>query len=318
MLRSLFPALFTLCIASILTPMAHATHVSVHGRFLQSDPIGLGVQTAGTMRGGQAPHPAIGGPDLGSHFGDGYNTFGYLTANPINAREPAGTSLIGLGLGVAGGIAGVGLPGATDIAGGALRGMVNGYGQNLGWDVAWATDWSMPDEMHTRVDNSWVALSMAQGVYDSFEQGRGDYTVNPLDMFMGSGSPMMASRGGSRAPPGWRDAKRHGDMFNHFLPMQHIARAWEARMPGLKGMHLNRGLRGPDGKILRGPNGELVRPDVQFWNNGRLYIKEVINTSRDPERARKIRRILEHNGISPGRLNYEEPDGPSFWRNPGG
>ena len=56
--------------------------------------------------------------------------------------------------------------GATDpagVVGAALESMVGQYVANMNWDVEWATDWSMPDNIHTRGNNDWVNLSLLSG-----------------------------------------------------------------------------------------------------------------------------------------------------------
>lgn len=68
-----------------------------------------------------------------------------------------------------------------------LQSVVQEYAVNLAWDVEWATDWRAPDDAHSRLDNSWITLAVGQGLYDAFEIGFGDVSVNPLDLFADAG-----------------------------------------------------------------------------------------------------------------------------------
>jgi len=161
------------------------TLLSDLGRFAQRDPnaTGQGVDSA-LRRHGEAPPERVVAADPLEHFGDGLHVYAYATASPTQRGDPTGL------------FADFFLPGPSDFVRGALEGMVEQYSANLAWDVEWATDWSLPDDAHTRGSSDWIKLAMLRGVYDTFEIGFGDYTINPLDVVSNFG---RAGRGGSGA-----------------------------------------------------------------------------------------------------------------------
>jgi YD repeat-containing protein len=162
------------------------------GRWLQQDPNASGIIIAASM--------AIQGTPIRSmqqiisvnnRMQDGLSLYGYCVTNPVLQRDPSGLSIVGVGIGVTGGLL---VPGPGDFVQGALTSLVSQYAEHQEWDVEWALDWSAGDDWHSRLDNSWVNVAMAQGVYDAFRIGVGEYSFNPLDAFA-SGSV----GGGTRA-----------------------------------------------------------------------------------------------------------------------
>jgi hypothetical protein len=89
------------------------------------------------------------------------------------------------------------LPGPGDFITGALQALVEDYSANLEFDVEWAMDLALPDDDHSRLDNSWIWLALGRGLYNAFEIGFGDYTVNPLDLFASASGKASKGKGGA-------------------------------------------------------------------------------------------------------------------------
>ncbi|MBX3360284.1 MAG: hypothetical protein KF912_10450 [Phycisphaeraceae bacterium] len=123
-------------------------------------------------------------------YADGLSIYEYTRSNPVTNSDPLGLFV---------GMLSIACPGPSDMITGMLKSLVSQYGANLEWDVECALDWSLPDDAHSRMDNTWITLALAKGVYDSFEIGIPftDIKYNPLDAFANS-----------RAPGNSRHAKR--------------------------------------------------------------------------------------------------------------
>jgi hypothetical protein len=142
-----------------------------------------------------------------------------------------------------------------------------------------------------------VDIALMQGVYDSYEIGAFGYGFNPLDVFAGARYPKRTWDDSEGPPAG----KKHGDLDAHFIPMVDIFNQWKA-IPGVRHLKMNKALRGPDGRILKSKDGKTLRPDVQFWYRGKLYIAEIENTKSAHGKGNAYRAILKDNGLSP---NFE-------------
>ncbi len=176
------------------------------GRFLQKDPNATAmVLLANEYHHGSSLTAGIDLFNLDGRYTDGANLYAYVGSNPIANSDPMGLFI---------GMTSFLIPGPSAMIGGAAASMVGEYAANQLWDADWALDWSMPDDMHSRLDNSWVAMSLGQGVYDSFGIGIGDYVINPLDAFAGANRASRAPRqntrfkspkvqSGGQLPNGW-------------------------------------------------------------------------------------------------------------------
>jgi uncharacterized protein RhaS with RHS repeats len=158
------------------------------GRFLQSDPNETGRPVIGWAAfHGQALALEFGEPRLDRHYTDGLNTFGYVLANPLRDTDPLGLFTAGAG----------------DLITGVLESLVTDYALNLEWDVGWATDWGLPDDDHSRLDNHWMFFSIGWGLYDAFWFGipGTDICVNPLDHVAVGGRKGGGGKGARGGPP---------------------------------------------------------------------------------------------------------------------
>ncbi|MCK4873923.1 MAG: hypothetical protein KAS72_14475 [Phycisphaerales bacterium] len=267
-------------------PNRNRTYHPTLGRFLQTDPNGTATTLldGGAWRAGGTAMVGLDAFDAEALYGDGVNIYAYVAGNPRNGTDAAG--LFG----------GLFVPGPTDYLGSMLQSLVANYSANLSWDVDWATDWGLPDEMHTRADDSWVTYAFAQGAYNASEIGIPftDISVNPFDI--------LGAFRYKDSKPGGRTGL-HGHRHLHYLPMVRVFRQWR-NVSGVKGLMMNKGLRGPNGDILRGADGRYLRPDVQMWYKGELHIWEIVNTNPVRDKLDKYKAILEHNGIPETRLVF--------------
>ncbi|MFN9974697.1 MAG: hypothetical protein ACK58T_32880 [Phycisphaerae bacterium] len=123
------------------------------GRWMQQDPnaSGQGLIASIGIHGGSEVAVAM-AIVLETRIGDGLSLFGYARANPVQNGDP-----LGLFVGTAF------TPYATIAvtAGQIAYGLASGYADNESFNADWASDWSLPDDWHTRGDNSWI-----QDVYD--------------------------------------------------------------------------------------------------------------------------------------------------------
>lgn len=174
MTRSPILVLLAVLASFLFTSNAHAVYHVQTGRFLQADPNASGqplLDNAGSFH-GAAPRLGVIDLDTEERYRDGANLYQYLASNPASHRDPLGLFLI---------------PGPSDFISGALESLVSEYAARLDFDVEWAVDWEMGDDWHSRLDNSWVTLAICQGLYNAFEIGFGDYSVNPLELYHSAG-----------------------------------------------------------------------------------------------------------------------------------
>jgi RHS repeat-associated protein len=129
--------------------------------------------------------------------------------DPVNNIDPTGRFSLASGL-VSIGIrlGALALPGPGDFILAGLQALVEAYAVNLEWDLEWAFDWDLPDNWHSRSDNTWVLFALLSGVYNAFEIGipLTDIGFNPLDPFLAEtraasaparrGSPAVRAAGG--------------------------------------------------------------------------------------------------------------------------
>ena len=273
------------------------TYLPHYGRFAQGDPNGTGGAIFDDLSfNGQVLPPTLGaaGPVV---FSDGLHRHIAYGSQPLANSDPTGLFSLGgmmSGMGtMAGMAANFVLPGPGNFITGMYGSLMATYSAGLSWDVDWALDWDMPDDMHTRTDDSWVAMALGQGLYDAFriEVPFTDIGFNPLDL--------------ARKQREMGLGPTHGDPIKHFGPMVHIFNMFKNK-PGVSGLTTDMAVRGPGGQILRGPDGSTLRPDVQFWRDGRLYVFEVVNTNFDPFKQDKYEAILRHNGIPTNVLQYSD------------
>ncbi|NRA57336.1 MAG: hypothetical protein HRU13_04365 [Phycisphaerales bacterium] len=266
------------------------TLLSGIGRFAQRDPNAMG-QGASALQGfhGVPMVEVLARPEPLSLFGDGLNIFAYAGSSPTQYQDPSGLFI---------GAIAFFMPGPSDFITGALEGLVNGYAANLSWDLEWALDWDMPDQMHSRGNNDWMGLAMMQGAYDAFYIG-----VPFTDIGF---NPLFASAG-RRGPADDGYHKRHGGK-KHFGAMRAVFNHWK-KTPGVTGLYLNKAVRNKKGNVMRDANGETLRPDVQFWWRGKLYIFEVWGAGREGDKALRYENIMKNNGISrKGRGWFYKPE----------
>ena len=173
---------------------------------------------------------------------DGFNLYAAYGSNPVQFGDPEGLMKFGTAVGFF-------VPGPMDYVTGALQGLVSGYAANMGWDIEWAADMDLPDDMHTRLDDSWIPFAMLQGLYDAFDIGFGDWTVNPLDAIPGSPGyeAQLAQRtdGGG----GGNSTRRPHGSPPHWGAITAMEATWR-KVSGVSQLHMHRRLRGADGKIL--------------------------------------------------------------------
>jgi hypothetical protein len=162
------------------------TYSPMVGRFLQADPnaTGMGLDTV------QAMHAISLGSlsmfmDMERHYGDSSNHYHYLQSNPATNADPLGLELDPLEdlqdlMGLLDPI-----PGPSDFITGMYRALFEDYSENLTFDVDWAGNWGLPDDDHSRTDDSWIWLAFGRGLYEAFELNLPftDDTINPLDVF---------------------------------------------------------------------------------------------------------------------------------------
>ncbi len=123
-----------------------------HGRWVQMDPNATAmvlIESSGE-HGRASRSPEITKLDLRQHFGDGMNSFQYLGSGPWDRHDETGLSF-----GFDGGMI------AKDI----LEALVTQYGENMEYDLDWTMDWGQSDSSHSRLDNRWVTLTIAEVAY---------------------------------------------------------------------------------------------------------------------------------------------------------
>jgi uncharacterized protein RhaS with RHS repeats len=269
------------------------------GRFTSEDPNATGTGLLGNVTLDGSTAVDLADFDAAARYADGPNLYAYVRSEPLNGRDPMG--LYGFEDGFQDYMDYQNMKDPVPTPGNFILNMYQSlfatYAANLDWDSGWAGDWDLPDEMHTRNDDAWVAMAMLQGLYDSFaiELPFTDDSVNPLDLFAGTVKVRVR---GKRGPV-------HGHPDLHFRAIR-LQRVQWAQIPGIKGLEVNKAVRDQNGKVLRDANGKTVHPDLQMWYKGELWVFEKVNTHRDPNRAAKLRQILDDNGLKNVRIVYRE------------
>jgi len=197
------------------------------GRWMQQDPnataMSLIEAASHSGRGVGAIALAMSAED---RYGDGYNLYEYLGSSPWDGSDPLGLYDFEDGFEDVTDVLGMldPVPGPSDFIRGMLNAMVGDYGANLDWDVEWAGDWSLDDDDHSRIDNTWVAVALMRGLYDAFEISLpgGDETFNPLHVFgnnfnagkkAGAGGQTRFTRIGQQAHRNYKSALGQGYDF---------------------------------------------------------------------------------------------------------
>ncbi len=195
--------------AHLLVHMRNRAYSPQMGRFMQPDPnaTALTLIEAASYH-GRGMDAMVAAFSITSLYGDGLNTQQYLRSNPWQRGDPLGL-LSEYGDAVEEGLHPLDealdafalldpLPGPADFIREAASALIEDYAANLDWDVEWAMDWSLPDDDHSRGDNSWVTLALGRGLRDAFEIGipGTDRSFNPADVFAGSRVGRSTGRSG--------------------------------------------------------------------------------------------------------------------------
>ena len=94
-----------------------------------------------------------------------FHKYAYVHGDPISNIDPTGEfSLVGLAIGITAQL----LPGPGDFVEAGLTSLVQAYAVNLQWDVEWAQDFSLPDNLSSRNSDDWVFAALAGGIKDTF------------------------------------------------------------------------------------------------------------------------------------------------------
>ncbi|MDX2116857.1 MAG: Tox-REase-5 domain-containing protein [Planctomycetota bacterium] len=147
-------------------------HVGMQ-RYLQLDPNASGMNTLGGEMMGVASRMTADAMELKASYADGANVYAYQIHNPWTKSDPLGLFDEGLDGGIDLALNFIPNPLVETYARTGVmamrmgRDLVDGYSQNLSADVEWATDWSLPDDMHSRNDASWVN-NIVRGHLQSF------------------------------------------------------------------------------------------------------------------------------------------------------
>ena len=139
-----------------------------------------------------------------------FHKYAYVHGDPIQGIDPNGEfAAVVLGIGVSMMMAGPG-----DYIKGAFESLLTAYAANLAWDVQWALDMTMEDDLGTRLDDDWVLAAIGQGLHDAFNIDTPFGTFNPLDLFDGdSGSSNgVAAMSARPASNGTRPARNAGNV----------------------------------------------------------------------------------------------------------
>lgn len=208
-----------------LVPFAHALYHNRNrvynpqfGRFMQADPNKSGLSLLN-----EAVYHGVGTGrdvdefDIRLRFGDGPNVHQYLVSSPWTRSDPLGLGVDDL------------LPGPGDFITEVFAALVEDYSANLDFDVDWAIDFGLPDDDHSRLENSWMLLAMGRGLYNAFEIGFGEYSFNPLDVFASA----SRKRGPAGTPVGTGRAR--GGFTIHVQNGQRAHKNYEKTLgPGYK------------------------------------------------------------------------------------
>ena len=118
-----------------------------------------------------------------------FHKYAYVHGDPVQGIDPTGEFLSGGGLGSFFMTVAMGPPGVGDSIQGALQSLVTAYAINLEWDINWALDWSLADDLNTRQDNSWVTEALIRGAIQPWEE-----FLQGIDLTSGQGGgPILAA-----------------------------------------------------------------------------------------------------------------------------
>jgi RHS repeat-associated protein len=116
------------------------------------------------------------------------NLYNFVDADPVNKWDPTGMFSLTNMLMTAG-ITGLmnALPSPGDMIRAAVERLVTAYSVNLEWDVTWAANMRLDNDLHSRGSSDRVWEAIATGVYDAFNISVPftDWEFNPLDGFAG-------------------------------------------------------------------------------------------------------------------------------------
>jgi hypothetical protein len=111
--------------------------------------------------------------------------------------------------------------------------LLDNYAMNLEADADWATDWSMPDDGHTRVSNKWVTEAMLLGAHkhfnldyweETFALKQGGYGPSDGPVLAGVADVIKLASGGIRQARKLIGKLRSGMIFESYS----LARAMKA------------------------------------------------------------------------------------------
>jgi len=305
-----------------LVPYAHSLYHNRNrayspalGRFFQRDPNATGVAIMTEAASLGVPLPAAADDfDVQALYSDGMNLYEYLGANSWNRSDPMGlfynpldpvdqAELLYTALAV------------LDVQGtmlSALEGMVQQYSSNQEYDVEWALDLSLPDDWHSRLDNSWIPLAMGAGVSDHltapWSSGSGLFAsaaggagfskaVRQLGLtFSGVRRMRLFAirvaqqpwQSGARLTQAGRALTKHPD-FAGLSPTGHVPDGFKllkARFGGVNGIN-EAGLKIAKRYMMQGIPRRTTGGRIKFWHpNGKGIV--VTPSKTDPTKIVKI------------------------------
>jgi YD repeat-containing protein len=162
-------------VSDAIYQVRNRTYMPELGRFMQRDPNASGQMTASSEAkfGANPMWYVANGFNSEAMYQDGLNLFAYGGANSLRNHDPLGLDYwgdVGEGAGIAWEgvktVMGVMDPGG--IVGSMLQSLVEQYAVNQEDDVEWAMDWGRADGDNTRMNNSWVELSLLRGAAEQF------------------------------------------------------------------------------------------------------------------------------------------------------
>ena len=118
-----------------------------------------------------------------------FHKYAYVHGDPIQGTDPTG-EFAANGMGEFFWTLTMGPPGIGDSIQGALQSLVTAYAINLEWDVKWALDWNLADDLNTRQDDSWVTEALIQGAISPWEE-----FLKGLDFSRDDFGPILAGMG---------------------------------------------------------------------------------------------------------------------------
>jgi hypothetical protein len=184
--------------ATLIAYARNRTYSPGLGRWLQQDPNGSGAAVLAHRFFGASTSVMVHTTDLTTRAADGLSLLCYVQSNPTTRSDPSGLySTDELMEDVSG--ASFGIPSPADFITGVLQALVEDYAENQSFDVDWAMDWNLPDDDHSRTDNSWMVISFGRGLYEAFEIGIGDYKTNLLGPTASKGGKKSGGSGGGGA-----------------------------------------------------------------------------------------------------------------------